>query len=156
MSTFEVDLIISRIYKLKLINKKMAYKCLHCSAVYEDDAKEIMAGCSKCKSKFFFYMKGLQLKEIESRKEFDIKLSSKEKNQMEKDVRELAGIRNEETPVYLDFESIKIIKPGKYLFDLQKLFAIDKPRVYKLSDGKYIIDLNMKGALFRKETSERK
>ena len=122
----------------------MVYKCIHCSAVYVDDAKEVINGCSKCKSKFFFYIKEQKLKEIESMKEYEIELNAKEKNQMEKDVRELVGLRDEEVPVFLDFESIKIVKSGKYLLDLQKLFAQDKPRIYKLADGKYIIDLNMK------------
>jgi predicted nucleic acid-binding Zn-ribbon protein len=34
-----------------------------------------------------------------------------------------------------------VLRPGKYLLDLQRLFAIDKPRIYKLEDGKYIVDL---------------
>jgi len=77
-------------------------------------------------------------------KNSEMELSSKEKKQIEQDVRELVGIENEETPVFLDFESIKIVKPGKYLLDVQKLFAQDKPRIYKLADGKYVIDLNLK------------
>ena len=122
----------------------MAYKCVHCSAVYEDKAKEVLAGCSSCKSRFFFFINDDKLKEIESKKETEIELNAKEKRQMEKDVRELVGLKDDEVPVFLDFESIKIVKPGKYLLDVQKLFAQDRPRVYKLSDGKYIIDLNMK------------
>jgi len=47
----------------------------------------------------------------------------------------------EEAPVFLDFESVKVIRPGKYRVDLGNLFSTDKPRVYKLEDGKYIIDL---------------
>jgi predicted nucleic acid-binding Zn-ribbon protein len=122
----------------------MAYKCVHCSAVYADDAREVLNNCSKCKSKFFFYIREQKLKEIESKKILEMELSSGEKKQIEKDVRELVGLEDEEVPVFLDFESIKIVKPGKYLLDVQKLFAQDKPRVYKLADGKYIIDLNMK------------
>jgi predicted nucleic acid-binding Zn-ribbon protein len=111
-----------------------------------DDAPEVLNGCSgeKCKSKFFFYIKEEKLKEIETKKEVEPELSAKEKNQIEKDVRELVGIKDEEKPVFLDFESIRVLKPGKYLFDLQKLFSTDKPRVYKLEDGKYVIDLNMR------------
>ena len=123
---------------------EMVYKCIHCSAVYADDAREALNSCSKCKSKFFFYMKEQKLKEIESKKNSEMELNSKEKKQIEKDVRELVGLNDEEVPVFLDFESIKIMKPGKYLLDVQKLFAQGKPRVYKLADGKYIIDLNMK------------
>ena|SRR3990172_4805293 len=122
----------------------MPYKCVHCSSVYDNEAKEILTGCSVCKRKFFFYVKEQKLKEIESKKEEEIELNPKEKRQMEKDVRELIGAKDEEAPVFLDFESIKIVKPGKYLLDVQKLFAQDKPRVYKLADGKYIIDLNVR------------
>jgi predicted nucleic acid-binding Zn-ribbon protein len=122
----------------------MPYKCVHCTSVFDDHSTEVLEGCSKCKSKFFFYIKDEKLKEIENSKETEIELTSTEKKQMEKDVRDIAGIKDAETPVFLDFESIKIIKPGKYLFDLQKLFADDKPKVYKLEDGKYIIDLSMK------------
>jgi len=43
--------------------------------------------------------------------------------------------------VFLDFESVRVLKPGKYLLDLQKLFSMGKPRVYQLEDGKYIVDL---------------
>ena len=122
----------------------MVYKCVHCSEIYEDGAKEIFHGCAKCKSKFFFYMNEQKLKEIKFKKSFETELSSKEKEQIEKDVRELAGLNDEEVPVFLDFESVRIVKPGKYLLDIQKLFAQDKPKVYKLDDGKYIIDLNMR------------
>ena len=122
----------------------MPYKCVHCSAIYEDSAREVLNSCSNCKSKFFFYIREQKLKEIESMKNSEMELSSKEKKQIEQDVRELVGIENEETPVFLDFESIKIVKPGKYLLDVQKLFAQDKPRIYKLADGKYVIDLNLK------------
>lgn len=129
----------------------MPYKCVHCSKVYEDSSKELMNGCSNgsCKSKFFFYISSEKLREIESVKsavqgeEQPSELSAKEKKQMEQDVRDITGITDHETPIFLDFESIKIVKPGQYLLDLTKLFAVDKPRVYKLEDGKYIIDLSV-------------
>ena len=76
------------------------------------------------------------------REEHDFQeLSSMEKRQIELDVREIAGVENEETPVFLDFESVKVMKPGKYLIDLTKLFTSSKPRVYQIEDGKYIVDL---------------
>jgi len=77
-------------------------------------------------------------------KELEPDLSDREKKQIEEDVRDIAGIKDDENPVFLDFESIKIIKPGKYLLDLPKLFSIDKPRIYQLEDGKYIVDLMAK------------
>lgn len=69
--------------------------------------------------------------------------TSDEKKKIERDIREIAGITDEDEPVFLDFESIKVINHGKYLIDLPKLFDLKKPRVYTLEDGKYIIDLNV-------------
>lgn len=119
----------------------MPYKCVHCSKVYVDDAREVLEGC-ECKSKFFFYIKEEKLREIIQGSAIEPILTDNEKEQMEEDVREIAGVEGYDEPVFLDFESVKVIKPGKYLLDLQKLFSMDKPRVYKLEDGKYIVDLS--------------
>jgi predicted nucleic acid-binding Zn-ribbon protein len=123
----------------------MPYKCVHCLEIYEDDSKEILTGCTNCKSKFFFYIKPEKLKEILESKSKEPAFSDLEKEQMEQEVREIAGLEeDEETPVFLDFESVQVLKPGKYLLDLQKLFSINKPRVYHLEDGKYIVDFTAK------------
>ena len=122
----------------------MPYKCVHCSKIYKDGSEELLVGCGNCKSKFFFYISEQKLKQIvESGKEneLDTQLTTNEKRQIEEDVREITGIEDEEVPVFLDFESVKVLKPGKYLLDLQKLFAMDKPRVYQIENGKYIVDL---------------
>jgi predicted nucleic acid-binding Zn-ribbon protein len=119
----------------------MPYRCIHCEEVYEDGANEVLAGCSKCKSKFFFYIKQEKMKEILENMEV-VNLSNIEKDQMEKDVRDITGIKDEAEPVFLDFESVKVLKPGKYLLDLAKLFSMSKPRVYQLEDGKYIVDIS--------------
>ncbi|MEK6888759.1 MAG: Zn-ribbon containing protein [Nanoarchaeota archaeon] len=121
----------------------MPYRCVHCNKIFEDGSDEVLNGCSSCHSKFFFYIKKEKLPEILKSGIAEMELSSNEKDQIEKDVREITGIENEETPVFLDFESVKIVKPGKYLIDISKLFSFDKPRVYKLEDGKYIVDLNV-------------
>ena len=120
----------------------MAYKCVHCSELYKDGSQEILTGCAKCGSKFFFFIKEEKLKEIIANGEIEPQLGTIEKQQIEQDVREIAGLTDEEIPIFLDFESIKVIKPGKYILDLQKLFSQGKPRVYKLEDGKYIVDLS--------------
>ena len=117
------------------------YKCVHCEKIYEDGSKEILTGCSQCHSKFFFYIKAEKLKEMQEKKEEETPLTTSEKKQIEEDVRDIAGIKDEETPIFLDFESIKIVKPGKYLLDLGKLFQTDKPKIYEIEDGKYVIDL---------------
>lgn len=120
----------------------MPYRCVHCSALFEDGSKETLQGCS-CGSKFFFYIKEEKLREILQQHLAGPELSEEEKQQIEADVRELAGLTEEQDkPIFLDFESVKVIKPGKYLLDLARLFGRGKPRVYQLEDGKYVVDLS--------------
>ncbi|MEM2478681.1 MAG: Zn-ribbon containing protein, partial [Candidatus Pacearchaeota archaeon] len=46
----------------------------------------------------------------------------------------------EQKPVILDLETIRALKPGKFEIDLVKLFK-GYPVIFKLEEGKYIIDL---------------
>jgi predicted nucleic acid-binding Zn-ribbon protein len=63
---------------------------------------------------------------------------------------ELAGVEeSHEHAVILDFESIRITEPGKYELDLVNLFG-KNPLVYKLEEGKYVIDLS---ATFNKKSN---
>jgi uncharacterized protein len=119
----------------------MPYKCVHCSKYYEDASEEILKGCKECGRKFFFYIRKDQYEKMKANEEMTIELNNVDKKQIEEDVREISGMEDEETPVFLDFESVKVIKPGKYVVDLSNLFSTAKPRIYKLEDGKYIIDL---------------
>jgi len=52
----------------------------------------------------------------------------------------MVGEEADDSPVILDFESIRVLKPGKYELDLVQLFQ-KNPLIFKLDDGKYIIDV---------------
>jgi predicted nucleic acid-binding Zn-ribbon protein len=101
-------------------------------------SKELLEGCSKCGNHFFFYIKDEQLEKI---KESPIEIPQEDKKQVEKDIREMAGITEEDTPVILDIESVRVAGSGKFEIDLANLFKRNLPLVYKLEEGKYIIDL---------------
>ena len=118
----------------------MPYKCIHCSKIYDDGSQEVLTGCGNCGRKFFFYIKKEKLP-VMNKEEISFELNEEERRKIEEDVREIAGIKDEEAPIFLDFESVKVLKEGKYLLDLSKLFS-GKPQVYQLEDGKYIIDFS--------------
>ncbi|MFP4402833.1 MAG: Zn-ribbon domain-containing protein [Candidatus Woesearchaeota archaeon] len=116
----------------------MPHQCVRCGTVYDDGSKAILSGCS-CGAKLFFFVKK---KNIEEAKEAVENLTTKDKKQIEKDVLDIVGVKEEnDNAVILDFESIRILKPGKFEVDLVSLFKKDKPLVYKLEEGKYVIDL---------------
>ena len=104
--------------------------------MYDDGAKEILAGCS-CGARLFFFVRKEQIKKAEEVAE---QLTPKEKKRIEADVKEIIGIE-EEKPVILDLESIRVLKPGSFEIDLAHLFNKKDPVIYKVEEGKYIIDL---------------
>ncbi|MBW2992098.1 Zn-ribbon domain-containing protein [Candidatus Woesearchaeota archaeon] len=115
----------------------MPHQCVRCNTFYDDGANEIIKGCS-CGGRLFFYIKKEKLEQ--AKKELP-KLSTEEKKEIEKDVFDLVGSDvDEEKPVVLDFESIRVLKPGKYELDLVHLFKRE-PLIFKLEEGKYMIDL---------------
>jgi predicted nucleic acid-binding Zn-ribbon protein len=117
----------------------MPHQCVNCNKFYEDGAKEILIGCS-CGGKLFFYIKKSKLENLKQASEETI-LTERDKKQIEKDVRELVGDKvGKDEPVVLDIESIRVKKPGQYEIDLVHLFKGD-PLVFKLEEGKYMIDV---------------
>ncbi len=115
----------------------MPHQCVRCSKLYPNGAQEILKGCG-CGARLFFYVKK---KHLEESKNVITQLSDNEKKQIEQDIVEISTVKlNSNRPVILDFESIRVLKPGKYELDLVSLFKKD-PLVFKLSEGKYVIDL---------------
>ena len=117
----------------------MPHQCVRCGIFYNDGATEILKGC-KCGGKLFFYIKK---EKFEKAKDVvsNAKLNEKEKEKIEDDVFDLVGVdKNKGDPIILDLESIKIKKPGQYELDLVHLFKGD-PLIFKLEEGKYMIDV---------------
>ena len=120
----------------------MPHQCVHCGKFIETGSKEILEGCGDCGKKFFYYIREEQLQKIKERQDKPAQVIPEEdKKRIEKDVREMAGIVDEEMPVILDFESIRVVADGKFELDVVNLFNKKRPLVYKLEEGKYIIDL---------------
>jgi predicted nucleic acid-binding Zn-ribbon protein len=119
----------------------MPHQCVHCSKIIEAGSKEIFEGCSNCKGKFFFYIRDEQVPKIlEAQKEPILEFTHVDKAQVEKDVRSILKIEDETKPVILDLESVRVLSPGKFELDLVSLLN-RKPIIFKLEEGKYIIDL---------------
>ncbi len=114
----------------------MPHKCVRCGALYPDGAKQLLSGCDNCSGKFFYF-----IKEENLHKKLP-KLSPKEIEEIENDIKEVIGINEKnDKPIVLDLETITVLKPGKYEIDLVKVFDKKRPVVFKIKDGKYLIDL---------------
>jgi len=127
----------------------MPHQCVRCNTFYEDGAQELLKGCS-CSGKLFFFIKKDKMDEIKKLTE-EINLSSKDKEQIEQDVFDLVGSEiDKDQPVILDLEAIRVMRPGKYELDLVHLFK-NEPLIFKLEEGKYMIDLVQSFEKFRKK-----
>ena len=120
----------------------MPHQCTKCGKIYPDASEELLAGCS-CGSKFFYYIRQEKMEEIEREKDqVLVELDKADKDQIEKDIRDLTGMdKKPDEPVILDLESVRVIKPGKFEIDIVNLFSKHRPLIYKLEEGKYVIDL---------------
>lgn len=116
----------------------MPHQCVHCGKIYPAGSKELLTGCSECGSHFFFYIKDELMKDALNKQ---IEIPEQEKKKIEEEIREIAGITQEDTPVILDIESIRVVGPGKFEIDIVNLFNKKRPLIYKVDEGKYIIDL---------------
>ena len=125
----------------------MPHQCTRCGELYPDAAAELLKGCV-CGSKFFYYIKQERFDELNRINNQEIQetlfeLDRADKVQIEKDIREITGLDEEpDKPVILDLESVRVIKPGKFEIDIVNLFSKKRPLIYKLGEGKYIIDLS--------------
>lgn len=115
------------------------HQCVHCKEFYPAGSKELIDGCSKCGGRFFFYIREEQYKKI---MEHPVEIPEESKKQIEKDIRQMAGIIEEEEPVILDIESVRVIDEGKFEIDIVNVFNKKRPIVYRIEEGKYIIDLS--------------
>lgn len=117
----------------------MPHQCTKCSRIIPSGSKEILSGCSNCGSHFFFYLREDQI--VQENKPA-IEIPAKDLENIEKEIRELAGIVEPNAPVILDLESVRVVGSGKYEIDVVNLFDNKKPIIYKMEEGKYIVDLS--------------
>jgi len=113
----------------------MSHQCVRCGRIYDSAAPEILSGCSGCGSHYFFFFKDEDIQFMEETE----KLTRIEREEIVDDIDEVIGT-DVEKPIILDLESIRVMKPGKFEIDLVRLFK-KKPVIYKLEEGKYIIDI---------------
>ncbi|MBI5002105.1 hypothetical protein HZC31_01855 [Candidatus Woesearchaeota archaeon] len=113
----------------------MPHQCVKCGTFFSDGAEEILKGCN-CGSKHFFFVKKTKIKKAKKVQE---QLSDDQKKEIMEQITEIAGVHDE--PVVLDFEAINVVEAGKFEIDIVNLMNKEKPIVYRLEEGKYIIDV---------------
>lgn len=116
----------------------MPHKCTKCGREYKDGSTEILKGCASCGNKKFLYVKEGDINDdvLEEKSISEIAEETKE------EVLEVVEPKSrKEVEMYDRVETIRIVAPGSYELNLEKMAKTDERVVSVGKEGSYIIDL---------------
>ncbi len=116
----------------------MPHKCTKCGREYKDGSTEILKGCASCGNKKFLYVKEGDIHDdvLEEKSITEIAEDSKEEI-----LEVVEPAKKKEVEMYDRVETIRIVSPGSYELNLEKMAQGDERIVSVGKEGSYIIDL---------------
>lgn len=117
----------------------MPHKCTKCGREYPDGSTEILKGCGSCGGKKFLYVKEAEInKDVLEEKSIE-EIAQESKEEVLTVVEPKA---KKEVEMYDRVETIRVVAPGSYELNIQKM-AKDDERIVSVggTEGSYIIDL---------------
>lgn len=118
--------------------RAMPHKCTKCGREYKDGSTEILKGCASCGNKKFLYVKEGDIHD-DVLEEKSITEIAEDSNEEILEVVEPA--KKKEVEMYDRVETIRIVSPGSYELNLEKMAQGDERIVSVGKEGSYIIDL---------------
>jgi len=117
----------------------MPHKCTKCGREYKDGSTEILKGCESCGGKKFLYVKEEEL----NRDVLEEKSIDEIAEESHEEVLEVVEPQEEQKQVemYDRVETIRIVSPGSYELNLERMAQSDERIVSVGKEGSYIIDL---------------
>ena len=117
----------------------MPHKCTKCGREYKDGSTEILKGCESCGGKKFLFVKEEEL----NRDVLEEKTIDEIAEESHEEVLEVGGPENahKQVEMYDRVETIRIVSPGSYELNLEKMAQGDERIVSVGKEGSYIIDL---------------
>lgn len=116
----------------------MPHKCTKCGREYKDGSTEILKGCESCGGKKFLYVKEAELhKDVLEEK--TIEEIAEESHEEVLEV--IEPQQKKPVEMYDRVETIRIVAPGSYELNLEKMAKTDERVVSVGKEGSYIIDL---------------
>jgi len=117
----------------------MPHKCTKCGREYKDGSTEILKGCESCGGKKFLFVKEEELnRDVLEEKSID-EIAEESHEEVLEVVDPDKGPKQVE--MYDRVETIRIVSPGSYELNLERMAASDERIVSVGKEGSYIIDL---------------
>ncbi|MDP3563169.1 MAG: Zn-ribbon domain-containing protein [Methanoregula sp.] len=118
----------------------MPHKCTKCGREYKDGSTEILRGCASCGGKKFLYIKEAEINK-DVLEEKSIEEIADESHEEVLEIVEKPTTSKKEVEMYDRVETIRIVSPGSYELNLEKMAKSDERIVSVGKEGSYIIDL---------------
>ena len=116
----------------------MPHKCTKCGREYKDGSTEILKGCASCGGKKFLYVKATEINK-DVLEEKSIEEIARESH--EEILQVIEPKTKQEVEMFDRVETIRIVSPGTYELNLEKMAQGDERIVSVGKEGNYIIDL---------------
>jgi len=116
----------------------MPHKCTQCGREFEDGSTKILKGCPSCGGKKFLYIREAE-RHDDVLKEKSIDEIARDSGEGVLEVRE--DRRRKEIEVFERIESIRILGPGSYELNLDKMARSDEIVVGLEKEGRYVVDI---------------
>ncbi len=116
----------------------MPHKCTQCGREFEDGSTKILKGCPSCGGKKFLYIREAE-RHDDVLKEKTIEEIVRDTGEDVLEVR--ADRRRAEIEVFERIESIRILGPGSYELNIEKLARSDEVVVGLEKEGRYVVDI---------------
>jgi predicted nucleic acid-binding Zn-ribbon protein len=131
----------------------MPHKCTKCGREFEDGSTEILRGCPSCGGKKFLFVKETD-RHRDVLEEKNIESIAKE---TEETPLEVKPEPKREIEVYDRVESIRVLQPGSYELNIEKLAKSDEVVVRLGHEDRYAVDIiSMAKDQKTKDTKKRK
>jgi uncharacterized protein len=130
----------------------MAHKCTKCGREFEDGSTQILRGCPSCSGKKFLYVR-------ESERHVDVieeKPLAEIVQERKSETLEIQSKPSKEVEIFDRVESIRILGPGSYELNIEKLAKSDEVVVGLGKEGQYIVDIPSMARSIRKAGKRKK
>jgi hypothetical protein len=116
----------------------MPHKCTRCGREFEDGSTEILKGCPSCGGKKFLYVRPDDRHQDVLEEKSISQIAEETKQEVLEVVPPAAGAGME---VYKRVESIRIVGPGSYELNLEKMAESGEVVIGIGKEGKYAVDI---------------
>lgn len=115
----------------------MPHKCTKCGREFEDGSTDILKGCPSCGGKKFLYVRP----DERHRDVLEEKTISQIAEESRQEVLEVTPHPGAGVEVYKRVESIRIVGPGSYELNLEKMAESGEVVIGIGKEGKYAVDI---------------